>query len=59
MVGYGCREGGAQRDGTVVCSVDLPHMMTVMCMMMRDPIDRLGFVVGWTSLCLKLNPDAN
>ena len=23
IVGYGCREGGAQRDGTVVCPVDL------------------------------------
>jgi hypothetical protein len=23
MVGYGCREGGAQGDGTVVCPVEL------------------------------------
>jgi hypothetical protein len=57
MVGYGCREGGKQRDGTVVCCVDQPdddggaHM--------RDPINRLGFVVGWTALYLKLNPGVN
>jgi hypothetical protein len=24
MVGYGCREGGVQGNGTAVCSVSLP-----------------------------------